>query len=107
MTIRHAYEWKIRAAAVDETDAVIVSDVLVEAIRDERNDPTEPVSISATRLELVDPSSNLIRVALEQSVASLRWSDPRWAEIVADARRIGRLTGLKLDETSAEDEVGR
>lgn len=45
------FEWRVRADAADETDAAIVAEVLEGAIRDERNNPDEPVSTTFRRLE--------------------------------------------------------
>jgi hypothetical protein len=40
------YRWNVEAAADDETDAAIVAEVLAGAVRDERNDPDEPVAVT-------------------------------------------------------------
>lgn len=40
------YAWHLQAAADDETDAAIVAEVLAGALRDERNDPAEPVDVT-------------------------------------------------------------
>lgn len=45
------FEWRVRADAADETDAAIVAEALEGAIRDERNDPDEPVETTFRRLE--------------------------------------------------------
>jgi hypothetical protein len=45
------FRWTLDARADDETDAAIVAEVLVGALRDERNDPSEPVDVSTRRLD--------------------------------------------------------
>lgn len=40
------FRWIVVADAVDETDAAIVAEVLAGAVRDERNDPAEPVDVT-------------------------------------------------------------
>jgi hypothetical protein len=45
------YRFELDTAADDETDAAIVAEVLVGAIRDERNNPAEPVDVRYRPLE--------------------------------------------------------
>ena len=56
------YRWQLDARAADETDATVVAEVLVGALRDERNDPREPVDERHHPLEGDDVVE---RVALE------------------------------------------
>lgn len=40
------YVWKVTGLALDETDALVVADVLKSTLCDERNDPDELVSVT-------------------------------------------------------------
>lgn len=47
-----AYRWTVDAQAADDTDALIVADLLEATLRDERgNDPDEVVDVSFRPLE--------------------------------------------------------
>jgi hypothetical protein len=50
-TMSPTYRFELDTAADDETDAAILAEVLVGAVRDERNDPEEPVSVRYRPLE--------------------------------------------------------
>lgn len=52
------YRFELDAQADDETDAAILAEVLVGAVRDERNDPDEPVEVSYRPLEGLDVTAD-------------------------------------------------